>query len=72
MTERSKKILDSVNRVIETSNHKHRDFAERYISLANIQLHKEKDIWPVIGASIALLKKWENKFGVFRPRSTHV
>jgi hypothetical protein len=72
MTERAKKILDRINRVIETSDHRHKAFAERYISLANRQLHKEKDIWGVMGASQALLAKWEKKFGVFMPRHTHI
>ena len=72
MTEKAKKILDSINRIIETSSVKHRKVVERYISLANRQLHKEQDVWVVIGASLALQAKFEKKFGPFTPRHLHI
>lgn len=71
MTDKSKKILERMNSIIETSTLIHKAAAERYLSLANRQLHKDEDRYGIMDASYALKSKWEDKFGPFIPRSTH-
>ena len=68
-------ILKKMVRVIKTSDDRHRYMAERYISLANHRLNdisNSNNVWGVIGASMAIEKQWNAKFGAFVPRSEPV
>ena len=60
--------------MIDTADEQHRDCVERYVSLVNRRLHveglRDKDaFYGIYGASAALQRKWEDKFGTFVPRS---
>ena len=69
MKKHIKELLDKINRMIESADEQHRDCVERYVSLANRRLQQEKDeIYGIWGASVALQRKWEDKFGTFLPR----
>lgn len=69
MKKHIKELLDKISRMIDAADEQHKDCVERYISLANRQLHQEKDeFWGIAGASLALQRRWEDKFGVFIPR----
>lgn len=73
MEKNVKELLDKISRMIDTADEEHRDCIERYISLANRQLHQEKDeVWGIVGASLALQRRWNDKFGVFIPRDEPV
>jgi len=65
-------LFDRMFGLIRSSNSKHKEIVERYLSLANFQLNKEfakTGDWKIIGASMALRNKFIEKFGCFTARS---
>ncbi len=61
-------ILDKAVRVIKTSKPAHKKIAERWICLANRELHKKKyskDIFRIAGASTTVKHGFIEKFGSF-------
>ena len=61
-------ILNKMKKLIETTPVEHKDVLERWISLANVSLHKEFDErgnWAILGGSLALKQAFETKFGTF-------
>lgn len=65
-------ILDKMAAVIEGASEKNKEVARRWISLGNFELHKIIDqgggaVWGIVGASMALQDRWEEKFGRWYP-----
>ncbi len=61
-------ILDKAVRLIQTSKPAHKKVIERWIYLANRELHKKKyseDIFRIAGASMAVKLAFIEKFGSF-------
>jgi len=72
MNKETKELLDRMKRVIDSSEKKHKQVANRYLCLANRKIRGDMDrgkfkghLWGVIGASMGLEKRWEAKFGIF-------
>lgn len=65
-------------KVIETTDEKHKEVSQRWMSLANRKCHvqvnslKGADVWGVIVICLAIQKRWEEKFGVFCPKSESI
>ena len=69
MNKNVKELLDKISRMIDTADEQHKDCVERYVSLVNRRLKQETDeIYGIWGASVAIQRKWEDKFGAFSPR----
>lgn len=69
MKAETKRLLEIIERVIETTEIRQKNVAERYISLINKRLHEDKkNFYEILGASLALEDKWRDKFGEFIPR----
>ena len=50
-----------------------KDIIARYLSLANKQLHRDKqNVWTIIGASAEIRRLYESKYGYFVPRSAPI
>ena len=68
-------LLLKMKRLIDTSSLEDRTIVERYLSLANRQLHTFKDanyIFSVVGASMGLKCRFESKFGDFNCRENRI
>ncbi len=64
MNKKTRKLLDRMARLINTSKKEQKEIVERYISLCNRELHKnKKDVWGIAGASAAIRRGFCDKFG---------
>lgn len=68
-------LLNKMRDVIDSATPKQKDVVERYLSLANVVLHKEWDDtkdWGILGASMGLKNRFESKFGNFSIQPNHI
>lgn len=70
MCVRDQVILNKMKAVVESAGVNHQAQVERFLSLANKELHDNSDdVWYVAGASLGIKQMFVEKFGIFAPRS---
>lgn len=72
MTPEQQALFDKASRMIDTSGPQHRDCLMRWLSLMNAQVNSRPVSWSIIGASMGLQRRVEDRFGRFRPMAQPV